>query len=152
MIKWSHDSILVFNSLSWARSGWVEQICRMGEMIVGYRDQTTSAGRRYCARGWYTTAGLWRPDEPRAIPGRESAGARRYSTFDDRSGNYFERFGACAIRLPVSTGNVLENAYYRSHWTLNTGPLSSIFDKQLQRELVDATARLLWFLYLRSRR
>jgi hypothetical protein len=127
-------SIAVFNSVSWPRSGWVEADLLAGQRILD-------------------------PDTQKPVPMRVIA---------KETGPPLPGFGAALVRVefqasqipgmgyklfPVSGGalssqpeserldtNIVENQFYRITLAPDSGAIASIWDKSLNRELVDRTS------------
>ncbi|MGH9452034.1 MAG: polysaccharide lyase family protein [Terriglobia bacterium] len=121
-------AIVVFNSLNWTRSGLVETDLNHGEEIVAYpglkpvpleiiAHHPDFNHVRFLARG---------------VP---SLGYRCYQIVSVH-GHPAAPEGETV--LPVS--NTIENSYYRVTIDPQAGAISSIYDKQLQRELVDSSS------------
>ncbi len=132
------DSIAVFNSLSWQRSGWVETDLPDGQAVI---DPATKS-----------------PVEQMIL--RQEAG-----TEQPGFGGKTNRVGFCAADVPAmgyklfelpphadeaglqptndlaaERDHALENRYYRVTLDPEHGAIKSIFDKQLNRELVDTSS------------
>ena len=138
MLSPAHESIAVFNSLSWPRGGWVETDLPAGESIV---DPATNAPAEQV---------ILREENGTVLPGFggktnrvrfRAAGvpALGYKLFaiaphaDEAAQR--PRPDAAALR-----DGVIENRYYRITLDAEHGAVKSIFDKQLNRELVDASS------------
>ncbi len=138
MLRPAHDSIAVFNSLSWARSGWVEADLPAGDAIV---DSTTQkpveqvilrreAGTELPGFGGPTNRVRFRAAEVPAV------GYKLFDLAHHTDASAFEPLSdPAALR-----DNVIENAFYRVTLDPEHGAIQSIFDKQLNRELVDAAS------------
>ena len=137
MLSPAHDSIAVFNPLSWPRSGWVEADVPAGQSIV---DPATSTPVEQV---------ILREENGTALPGFggktnrvrfRAAGvpALGYKLFaiaqqaDESSA--LPRSDAAALRNAV-----IDNRYFRITLDAEHGAIKSIFDKQLNRELVDTS-------------
>lgn len=113
-------SLIVFNTLNWRRSGDVLFDLNHGNEIV---DPET--GKSVGVETVYEGKALDRVRfVARDIPGNG------YKVFEIRRGPE-------AAAPEVSQSTVLENAFYRVTLDPVTGAVKSIFDKELQRELVD---------------
>jgi alpha-mannosidase len=122
------SSLLVFNTLSWPRSGLVELDIGLDQILTEYPDKTPIPFEilhqgpgyrhiRFLAKG---------------VP---SMGFKCYS-LETRLGTS-EMPSITDQRQTDTTSNVIENTYYRIEADAATGAMKSIFDKQLNRELVD---------------
>jgi alpha-mannosidase len=135
LISADHDSIMVFNSLSWARSGWIEVDLPEGQMIV---DPSTKLP---------VPQVIVRREAGASLPGFGGPTNRvRFRAANIPAIGYrvFTIAPAASDRalLPVplastSQGAVLENSYYRITLDAQHGAIQSIYDKQLHRNLVD---------------
>lgn len=134
LVDVDHDSVLVFNSLSWDRSGWVDVDLQDGQMIA---DATTRQPVRQVNL---------RREEGASLSGFGSPTNRVRFWAENLPAMGYRAFmivpataSSAASRdlLPASAGNVVENNYYRITLDPEHGSIRSIYDKQLQRELVD---------------
>ncbi|MGB6742099.1 MAG: polysaccharide lyase family protein [Terracidiphilus sp.] len=138
MLSPAHDSIAVFNSLSWPRSGWVEADLPAGELIV---DPATNAPAEQV---------ILREESGTMLPGFGGKTNRvRFRAADVPALGYklfaiaphtdetaqLPRPDAAALR-----DGVIENRYYRITLDAEHGAVKSIFDKQLNRELVNQSS------------
>lgn len=137
MLSPGHDSIGVFNSLSWQRSGWVEADVPDGQAVIDAGTRTPVEQE------------ILRQEEGTALPGFggktnrirfRAAGipAVGYKLFElapyaDASG-LKPKTDATAMR-----DRVIENRYYRVTLDPEHGAVRSIFDKELKRELADTS-------------
>lgn len=125
-------SIAVFNSLSWPRTDVVrifERGLKLGRRPYELVDSVTGEKVAYQALvdggdDAYDTIVFVAKDVP-------SLG---YKTFKVVPAAAQPQFPESGVKL---SGNVLENEFYRVEMDSATGAVSSIFDKQLRRELVD---------------
>lgn len=126
------DSILIFNALPWSRSGWLETDLPEGKRLAdptGKRDVLQQVlrveqGTPLPGFGGRTDRVRFRADD---VP---SVGYKLLSIID----------GSVTPGPPRPTAaptNVLENKFYRITLDASAGAIRSIWDKQLQRELVD---------------
>jgi len=127
------ESLVVFNTLNWQRSGMVAVDVRNGFELV---DNTT--GQKVPVsltdQGEHTSkAHFWAENVP----------AIGYKTYRLR-----HKVNSTASAEPSPTS--MENEFYRLELDPFTGSVRSLFDKQLNRELVDGTSpyRLGQYLYL----
>jgi hypothetical protein len=126
------DSILVFNALPWARSGWLETDLPEGKRLsdpTGKQDVQqeivrVEAGTTLPGFGGRTVRLRYRTD---GVPG---VGYKLLSIVDGAPAS--GQANADAARM-----NVLENRFYRITLDPASGSIHSIWDKELQRELVD---------------
>ena len=138
MLSPQQDSIAVFNSLSWPRSGWVDVDLPSGQMIV---DPATKAPVEQV---------LLRREAGTLLPGFGSATNRErfraagmpalgYKLFAIAPATDHAAFQPHNEQDALRT-EVLENRYYRITLDPEHGAIRSIFDKQLNRELVDPSS------------
>jgi len=126
------NSLVVFNSLSWSRSGWVEADLPFGTTFVKFRDEQIPLENI-------------REEAFSPMPGFGDKLMRARFWASDIPAMGYKVFGIGDVPTksePPAPGNprqrTVENRYYRITIDDASGSLSSIFDKQLQRELVDA--------------
>lgn len=145
LINVKQDSVLVFNSLSWNRSGWVDVDLPDGQIIV---DAATKQP---------VLQTILRRESGLSIPGFGGPTNRvRFQAADVPAMGYRTFTIAPATSssallphlLPVSVGNVLENNYYRITLDPQHGAIKSIYDKSLHRELVDSQSPFLFGSYI----
>jgi alpha-mannosidase len=127
-------TLIVFNPLNWQRSGLVAfNLARDRELV----DKAT--GRVVEVEELPQPAGA-------APAGGRGAGARRVRFLAAAVPPvgykcYTIQQASAAVPAPASAANpVMENAYYRVVLDPATGAISSVFDKELSRELVDASS------------
>lgn len=145
LINVKQDSILVFNSLSWDRSGWVDVDLSDGKIIV---DAATKQP---------VLQTILRRESGLLIPGFGVPTNRvRFQAADVPAMGYrtFAIVPAASSStslqhsLPVPTGDVMQNRYYRITLDPQHGAIKSIYDKLLQRELVDSQSPFLFGSYV----
>ena len=145
VIDVDHDSVLVFNSLSWDRSGWVDVDLSDGQMIA---DATTRKPVRQV---------ILRHEDGTFFPGfggptnRVRFWAENLPAMGYRAFTVVPATASNAVQrnvLPASTGDVLENSYYRITLDLEHGAIRSIYDKRLQKELVDSKSPFAFASYV----
>lgn len=134
----AHDSIAVFNSLSWQRSGWVEADLPDGQAIIDPATQSPvaqvilrqEAGTVLPGFGGKTNRVRFRATDVPAMGYKlfEIAPHADETGFRPKSDSAAER------------DRVIENRYYRVSLDPEHGAIKSIFDKQLNRELVDPSS------------
>ncbi|HVU45965.1 MAG TPA: polysaccharide lyase family protein [Terracidiphilus sp.] len=135
MLSPAQDSIVVFNSLSWPRSGWVEADLPAGDSLV---DAVTNTP---------VDQVILREESGTMLPGFGGKTNRvRFRAADVPALGY--KFFAIApakneaAALPHNDDaalreSVMENRYYRITLDAEHGAVKSILDKQLSREVVD---------------
>lgn len=131
LLSTSRNSIAVFNALSWKRSGIIEIDLANGTQIL---DNTTKDAVPFYVL--FTGKGI-------ALPGFGSGYRRvRFEARDVPAMGYklysLQRSQeADAQSVSPAQTNVIENQYYRVTVDAASGALAGIFDKQLNKELVD---------------
>lgn len=138
MLSAKEDSIAVFNSLSWPRSGWVEADLPADRMLV---DPATHSPVEQV---------ILRREAGAELPGFGSATNRVRFRADNVPGVGYKLFALAPASYPsefephrdsaAQQTQVLENRYYRVTLDAEDGAIRSIFDKQLHRELVDSSS------------
>ena len=132
-------SLLVFNSLSWVRSGLVELDLGTDMMLTEYSAKTPVPFEILSEGAGYRHVRFLAKDVP-------AMGFKCYSLQErqEKEGN-----AAAGAKEPAeTTDGVVENAYYRVQADASTGAVKSIFDKQLHRELVDSSSPYRFNQYL----
>jgi len=138
MLNPNQDSVAVFNSLSWARGGWVNIDLPAGRMVV---DAVThkpveqvvlrrEAGTLLPGFGGPTNRVRFRAG---GIP---ALGYKLFALAPATDPSAFQTHNDAAAQQAL----VLENRYYRIALDPAHGAIRAIFDKQLQRQLVDASS------------
>jgi alpha-mannosidase len=133
------SSLLVFNSLSWARSGLIEVDLDRDAILTEYPDKTPVSFEVLSEGPGYKHVRFLARNVP-------SMGFKCYSLETQHGAN--ETSSPSDQKAADTTGNVVENKYYRVEADPDTGAVKSIFDKQLNRELVDANSRYRFNQYL----
>lgn len=138
MINPRQDSIAVFNSLSWPRSGWVDVDLPDDRILVDAATQKPveqvilrrEGGIDLPGFGGATNRVRFRAEQVPAVGYKlfAFAPASDFSAFEPRRDSAAEQ------------AKVIENRYYRVTLDPEQGAIRSIFDKQLHRELVDAAS------------
>jgi hypothetical protein len=136
MLSPAHDSIAVFNSLSWPRSGWVEVDLPVGESVINPATNVPAeqvilreeSGTVLPGFGGKTDRVRFRAAEVPAL------GYKLFETAPKKDDAALAPRGDAALH-----NDVIENGYYRVTLDAERGAVKSIFDKQLHRELVDTT-------------
>ena len=128
-------SVLVFNSLAWPRSGWLEADLPDGVQIVD--PETRKPVAQYELR----------VEKGTVLPGFGGRTHRVRFRAEDVPAIGYKLFPmrVAAIATNAAGGSahsntVLENAFYRVTLDPESAGIRSIWDKELQRELVDPTA------------
>jgi alpha-mannosidase len=134
-------AIVVFNSLSWARSGLVETDLDDGWEIRQYPDMKPVPVEVLQRGAGYSHVRFMARDVP-------SFGYRCYAMVQLQGNQDPKSPSAASGSLPLS--NTIENAYYRVTFDPATGAIGSIYDKQLDKELVNPSGpyRLNQYLYV----
>ncbi len=139
LVKTRDDSIAVFNSLSWARSGIVETDLPDGTTLV---DGSTGAEipLEILRKGKGISLPGFGPGSVRVrfMAARVPAVGYKLYTIVPK-----KRTASLEIR-----GNILENEFYRLTLDPSSGAIASVFDKQLGRELVDSSSPYKFGQYL----
>lgn len=118
-------AIVVFNGLSWARSGFVETDLNDGTQIEEYPDMKAVPVEILRHGNGYNHVRFMARDVP-------SMGYECYKIVPAGSD---ETSSGEARTLPVS--NAIENAYYRVVFDPASGAIKSIYDRQLGKELLN---------------
>jgi hypothetical protein len=141
LVKAKDNSIAVFNSLNWVRSGILETDLPDGTTLV---DASTAAEVpvEILRKGKGISLPGFGPGSVRvrflaaAVP---AVGYKLYTLKPIAK----ERAASEGIR-----GNILENEFYRLTLDPSSGAIASVFDKQLGRELVDSSSPYKFGQYL----
>jgi len=141
LVKPKDNSVAVFNSLNWARSGIVETDLPDGSVLA---DASTGAD--------VPTEVLWK-GKGIALPGFGPGNIRVRFLANDVPAIGYKLYTVkpATTKTETSTditGSVVENEFYRVTIDPASGAISSIFDKQLKRELVDASSPYQFGSYL----
>lgn len=148
LIRVKQKSVLVFNSLSWKRSGWVDVDLPAGQMIVDAKTRQPvpqvilrrEAGTKLPGFGGVTNRVRF---EAADVP---ATGYRVFAIVPtNMKGTH--SFHPKALSTAQQSA-VLENGYYRVTLDVKHGAIQSIYDKQLHRELVDAGSRYAFGAYV----
>jgi alpha-mannosidase len=134
----AQDSIAVFNSLSWKRSGWVEVDAPAGQMVV---DAATKAA---------VPQVILREEAGTVLPGFGGKTNRIRFLAADLPATGYKLFAFAPQADPSALlphhddaamrDAVIENRYYRITLDPEHGAVKSIYDKDLKRELVDSSS------------
>ncbi len=125
-IQMPSSSLMVFNSLSWARSGLVELDLTQNMTITEYGGKTTVPFEVLHEGPGYRHVRFLAKDIP----------AMGFKCYSLQRGSV----ASGGKETAVTTGDTMENAFYRVQVDAATGAVKSILDKQLGRELVDAAS------------
>jgi len=141
LVKPKDASVVVFNSLNWPRSGIVETDLSEGTTLV---DATT--GSEVPIDVMWKGKGI-------SLPGFGPGSVRvRFLAADVPAVGYklftIKTATAGSHKADAVEGNIVENDYYRVTIAPATGAISSIFDKQLGRELVEQKSPYQFGAYL----
>jgi alpha-mannosidase len=125
-------ALVVFNSLNWKRDGWVEFDLQKTRELVDIE-----TGRRISYDVLH--------DEPAyqrirfLASGVPAMGYRTYEVRDKSS--IGQSTGSLSVTVPTpAQSSTIENSFYRVVLDPQSGAVRSIYDKQLGRELVDASS------------
>ena len=129
-------AIIVFNSLNWTRSGLVETDLDQDHAILEYPSKSPVPFDVLVHHTDYDHVRFMARDVP-------SFGYRCYSIVSTRQ---IPVVPGGEAALPVS--NTIENAYYRIEVDPEAGAIKSIYDKQVNRELVDRSGPYRFNQYL----
>ncbi|MBZ5565392.1 MAG: hypothetical protein LAP13_23590 [Acidobacteriia bacterium] len=129
-------ALVVFNPLSWARSGLVETDLDVGKTLEEYPAMTLVPVDVLRKGSGYNHVRFLARDVP-------SVGYKCYRIADERG-----RGSATLVETPLPIITTLENPYYRIEINPAAGAVKSVYDKQLGRELVDATSPYRFNQYL----
>jgi len=129
-------AFVVFNPLSWTRSDLVETDLDAGDTILEYPGKTAVQLEVIARHAGYNRVRFLARDVP-------SLGYRCYQVVQPH-----RPAPARPEETSLPATNVLENAYYRIEVDPQAGAIKSIFDKQLNRDIVDATSPYRFNQYL----
>ncbi|MFZ3340481.1 MAG: polysaccharide lyase family protein [Terriglobales bacterium] len=145
LVRTKDNSVAVFNSLNWARSGIVETDLPDGTTLVD-----SSTGAEVPVEIFYKGKGISLPGfGPGSVRVRFLAAAVPavgYKLFTIKPTTK-ERAASVDIRGNI-LGNTFENEFYRVTLDPSSGATASVFDKQLGRELVDSSSPYRFGQYL----
>jgi alpha-mannosidase len=123
------SSLVVFNTLSWQRSGLVELDLDHGTILTDYPSTAPEPFEILSEGAGYRHVRFLAKDVP-------AMGFKSYGLREQRE----SKDSANAETAAETAGDVVENVYYRLQVDPATGEVKSIFDKQLNRELVDSSS------------
>ena len=141
LVKTKENSIAVFNSLNWPRTGIVETDLPVGATLV---DPSTGAEvpEEILWKGKGISLPGFGPGNVRvrflaaAVP---AVGYKLYTI------NPIAKEPAASMEI---AGNIVENQFYRITLDSSSGSIANVFDKSLGRELVDASSPYKFGQYL----
>ncbi|MGO8717594.1 MAG: polysaccharide lyase family protein [Acidobacteriaceae bacterium] len=142
MIPTRHGSFIVFNALSWPRSGWLETDLPAGDQIV-------DAGT-----GNAVLLEVLRVETGTLLPGFGGKTLRVCYRADDVPGLGYKVFSVIPSSTPPTVPQqetirtVLENRFYKITLDAASGSIRSIWDKTLDRELVNTASPYRFGQYL----
>jgi alpha-mannosidase len=125
---------IIFNPLNWQRSGWAEMDLPKASELVDLASHQTVSYEVLFTSGSYNHIRFVAKDVP-------SLGYRCYA--EDKAGP------RTAAGPPLSSPpKTIQNAYYNVDLDPSTGAIRSIFDKQLQKQLVNSSSPYRFGQYL----
>lgn len=141
LVRTKDNSVAVFNSLNWVRSGIVETDLPNGTTLVD-----SSTGAEVPVETLYKGKGI-------SLPGFGPGNVRVRFLAAAVPAVGYKLFAIKPIAkeraAPVDVrGNVLENDFYRVTLDPSSGAIARVFDKQLGRELVDSSSPYKFGQYL----
>ncbi len=125
------SSLMVFNSLSWQRSELVELDLNTNTILAEYGGKTPVPFEILREGAGYRHVRFLAKDVP-------AMGFKCYSLVGQHEAG--EGIAAAGQEANAPASDTMENTYYRVQVDAATGAVKSIFDKQLNRELVDAAS------------
>ncbi|MGO8797167.1 MAG: polysaccharide lyase family protein [Candidatus Sulfotelmatobacter sp.] len=142
LVKPKENSVAVFNSLNWVRDGFVETDLPAGSTLV---DPSTGADvpLEILWRGSGIPLPGFGPVNVRVRFLASAVPAVGYKLYSVRPAG-----GNASRETEEVAGNIVENQFYRITLDPSSGAIASIFDKQLGRELVDASSAYKFGEYL----
>ena len=129
-------ALVVFNSLNWKRNGWVEFDLQKTRELVDVETKQTVRFEVLQDEPAYQRIRFLARDVP-AMGYRMYAVKDKDTTSTAGPSNTTQPVAGASSEAP---GNTLENSFYRVVLDPQSGAVRSIYDKQLNRELVDATS------------
>ncbi|MDW5265387.1 MULTISPECIES: polysaccharide lyase family protein [Acidobacteriaceae] len=145
LVNVNQDSVLVFNSLSWNRGGWVDVDLPDGQILVDAATKQPVPQTILKREAGLSIPGFGGPTNRVRFQAADvpAMGYRTFAIVPKASSS-----ASLQHSLPASTGNVLENRYYRITLDPQHGAIKSIYDKSLRRELVDSQSSFLFGSYV----
>jgi alpha-mannosidase len=132
------SSLVVFNTLSWQRSALIEIDLDRGTTLTEYPGKTPVPFEVLREGAGYRHVQFLATDVP-------AMGFKCYALQEQRESPDSTKAETAAAQ---NAGDVIENGYYRVQVDSATGAVNSIFDKQLNRELVDSSSPYRFNQYL----
>ncbi len=126
------DTWIVFNPLNWSRSGLVETDLPKGFQIIDLATHQSVPYQVLSVSGRVQHIRFFAADVP-------PVGYKCYA---------IKPAASSAPKPQPQSGDVMENAYYRVVLDPESGSVKSIFDKQLQKDLVDSSSSYRFDQYL----
>jgi hypothetical protein len=128
-------ALVVFNTLNWGRDGWVEFDLQKTREIVELETRRVVPVEVIEDHPAYQRVRFL----ARAVP---ATGYRSYQVRDKPAGTPAQASSSAFSSSTASTAqtDTIENDFYRVRLDAESGSVKSIFDKQLQRELVDSSS------------
>jgi alpha-mannosidase len=147
LVKPRENSIAVFNSLNWARSGVIETDLPTSTKIV---DPATGGDVPFAIlwQGKGISLPGFGPGSVRVRFVATNVPAIGYKLYTVKPSALDNAATSSAINASAIKGNVVENQYYRIMLDPSSREVVSIFDKQLGRELVDQNSPYRFGSYL----
>ncbi len=125
-------TVMVFNSLNWSRSSLVEMDLDKNTALVDLSSGENVPYEILSSGNGFVRIRFWAKDVP-------AVGYKSYS---------LRRPGTTAVATTGIPSPILENQYYRIELEPESGAIQSIFDKELQREVVDSSSTYRFNEYL----
>jgi hypothetical protein len=122
-------ALVVFNPLNWTRGGWVEFDLQKTRELVDVETQQTVEFEVLQDEPAYQRIRFMARDIP-------ALGYRTYAVREKGTSATASQPGI----TPIAQSGTIENAFYRITLDEQSGAVRSIYDKQLGRELVDASS------------
>jgi alpha-mannosidase len=125
------NSLIVMNALNWSRSGWLETDLADGDAIMD------------AATGEPVATEVLRTEPGKLLPGFGGKTLRVRYRADDVPALGYKVFSVAAASAPPAlparqpTRSVMENRFYKITLDPESGSIRSIFDKTLDREVVN---------------
>ncbi len=144
-VRLKQSSILVFNSLSWKRGGWVDVDLPAGDMIADAGTNAPVPQTILRREAGTPLPGFGGPaNRVRFLAADIPAMGYRAFAIVPASSRSFHPHSLPAARRSL----VLQNRYYRVVLDVKHGAIRSIYDKQLDRQLVNSASRYAFGAYV----
>jgi len=133
LVKPKDNSVIVFNSLNWPRNGFIEADLPDGSTLF-----ESGTGKEIPCQTLWKGQGI-------SLPGFGPVNVRVRCLVTDVPSVGYKVFSVkpsptSAPEISMVTSNIIENQFYRITIDTSRGAIMQIFDKQLNRDLVDATS------------